>query len=91
MRRHPWLILASTAMLAFLAGCEGLPGASSGSSGTSNPCSTDEVRRTAERFIDAFNRGDLVRLDQLVYQPFSTYATTARESASMPRPTIGTT
>ena len=29
------------------------------------------------RFIDAFNRGDIAQLDQLVYQRFSLYATNA--------------
>jgi hypothetical protein len=77
MRRHRWLILASSSVLVFLAGCQGVAGVTSGSPGTSNPCSTDDVRQVVEHFIDAFNRGDLARLDQLVYQPFSTYATNA--------------
>jgi hypothetical protein len=77
MRRHRWLILASSSVLVFLAGCQGVAGATSGSPGTSNPCSTDDVRQVVEHFIDAFNRGDLAQLDQLVYARFSLYATNA--------------
>jgi hypothetical protein len=77
MGRHRWLILASSSVLVFLAGCQGIAGATSGS-GTSNPCSTNDVRQVVERFIDAFNRGDLAQLDQLVSdQLFSWYSTDA--------------
>jgi ketosteroid isomerase-like protein len=76
--RPRWLILASTSVLVLLAACQGVPGATSGSSGTSNPCSTNDVRQVVERFIDAFNRGDLAQLDQLVSdQLFSWYSTDA--------------
>jgi hypothetical protein len=76
--RPRWLILASTSVLVLLAACQGVPGATSGSSGTSNPCSTNDVRPVVERFIDAFNRGDLAQLDQLVSdQLFSWYSTDA--------------
>jgi len=63
-------------VLVFLAGCQGL--ATSGSPGTSNPCSTSDVHQVVHRFIDAFNRGDLVELDHLVSdQLFVWYATDA--------------
>jgi hypothetical protein len=77
MGRGTWLVLASSSVLVFVAGCQGLPGATTGSPGTSNPCSTNDVRQVVVRFIDAFNRGDIAQLDQLVYQPFSLYATNA--------------
>jgi hypothetical protein len=78
MSRRRWLILASSSVLVLLAACQGVPGATSGSSGTSNPCSTNDVRQVVGRFIDAFNRGDLVQLDQLVSdQLFSWYSTDA--------------
>jgi hypothetical protein len=77
MGRARWLILVSSSALAVLAGCQGGPGAGSASAGTSNPCTTSDIRQVAEHFIDAFNRGDLAQLDQLVYQRFSTYATNA--------------
>jgi hypothetical protein len=75
MSRRRWLILASSAVLVFLAGCQGGVGASSGSPGS---CTTNDVRQVVERFIDAFNRGDLAQLDQLVSdQLFSWYSTDA--------------
>jgi hypothetical protein len=77
MRRHPWLILASSAVLFLTAGCQGLPGARGGSAGTSSPCTTSDVRAVVDGFIEAFNRGDLAQLDRLVYQRYSLYATTA--------------
>jgi len=72
-----WQILASTSVLVLLAGCQGLPDVTAGSSNTSNPCSTSAVRLLVERFIDGFNRGDLAELDQLVYQRYGVYATSA--------------
>jgi hypothetical protein len=78
MSRHRWLILASSSVLVLLAACQGVPGATSGSSGTSVPCSTNDVRQVVERFIDAFNRGNLAQLDQLVSDHlFSWYSTDA--------------
>jgi hypothetical protein len=78
VRSRRWLILASSSVLVLLAACQGVPGATSGSSGTSNPCSTSDVRQVVERFIDAFNRGDLAQLNQLVSdQLFSWYSTDA--------------
>ncbi len=77
MGRRSWLVLASSLVLVFVAGCQGLAGATSGSPGTANPCSTNDVRQVVVRFIDAFNRGDIAQLDQLVYQRFSLYATNA--------------
>jgi hypothetical protein len=85
MRRHRWLILASSSVLVFLAGCQGVAGATSGSPGTSNPCSADDVRQVVEHFIDAFNRGDLAQLDRLVsanrFAWYSTHAPGERYNA----------
>jgi hypothetical protein len=78
MGRRRWLILASGSVLVFLAGCQGVAGATSGSSGTSNPCTATDVHQVVNRFIDAFNRGDLAQLDHLVSdQLFSWYSTDA--------------
>ena len=78
MGRRRWLILASSTVLVFLAGCQGVAGATSGPSATSNPCSTNDVHQVVDRFIDAFNRGDLAQLNQLVSdQLFSWYSTDA--------------
>ena len=78
MGRRRWLILASSSVLVLVAACQGVPGATSGSPGTSNPCSTNDVRQVVERFIDAFNRGDLAQLDLLVTdQLFAWYSTDA--------------
>jgi hypothetical protein len=78
MGRRIWLVLASSSVLVFVAGCQGLAGATTGSPGTANPCSTNDVRQIVVRFIDAFNRGDIAQLDQLVSdQLFSWYSTDA--------------
>src|SRR3984893_18012356 len=78
MPRHRWLILVSSSVLVLLAACQGVPGATSGSSGTSSACSTNDVRQVVGRFIEAFNRGDLAQLNQLVSdQLFSWYSTDA--------------
>jgi hypothetical protein len=78
MGRRRWLILASSSVLVLVAACQGVPGATSGSPGMSNPCSTNDVRQVVERFIDAFNRGDLAQLDLLVTdQLFAWYSTDA--------------
>src|SRR5712692_2026813 len=77
MGRRSWLVLASSSVPVFVAGCQGLAAATSGSPGSANPCSTNDVRQVVVRFIDAFNRGDIAQLDQLVYQRFSLYATNA--------------
>lgn len=79
MGRRIWLMLASSSLLVLPAGCQGLPGeTSSGSSGTTNQCTPPGVRQIVERFTDAFNRGDLAQLDQLVSdQLFSWYSTDA--------------
>lgn len=65
MGRRLWLIVASSVLLVLLAGCQ-IPGATSGSSGTPNQCTPQVVRQVVERFIDAFNRGDIAKLDLLV-------------------------
>jgi hypothetical protein len=46
--------------------------------GATNQCTPDGVRQIVERFTDAFNRGDLANLDQLVSdQRFGWYSTDA--------------
>ena len=78
MSRYRWLSLASSSVILLLAACEGAPLGTSRSAGTLTPCSTNDVRQVVERFIDAFNRGNLVQLDQLVSdQLFSWYSTDA--------------
>ncbi|TMD23747.1 MAG: hypothetical protein E6I99_05350 [Chloroflexi bacterium] len=76
MGRRLWLIVASCTQLVLLAGCQ--VGAASGSPGTPNQCTPQGVRQVVERFIDAFNRGDIAQLDRLVsQQQFVWYATDA--------------
>jgi len=73
--RRLWRVVASGSLLGLLAGCQ-----LAASSASANPtqCSPQEVRQVVERFIDAFNRGDLALLDQLVsQQQFVWYATDA--------------
>jgi hypothetical protein len=73
-----WLVLASCSMLFLTAGCQGLPGATAGSASTSSACTTSDVRAVVERFMDAFNRGDVAQLDPLVSdQLFAWYSTDA--------------
>jgi hypothetical protein len=63
-------------LLVLLAGCQ--VGATSESAGTPSRCTPQVVRQVVERFIDAFNRGDIAQLDQLVSdQLFSWYSTDA--------------
>jgi hypothetical protein len=74
MRRGFWRTVASGLLLGLLAGCQ--VGATSGSPTNANQCTPQGVRQVVERFIDAFNRGDLAQLDQLVsQQQFVWYAT----------------
>ncbi len=71
------LIMASGSFLLLLAGCQ-VPGASSGSAGTPNPCTAPAAHDVVDRFIDAFNRGDIAQLDQLFSaQQFDAYSTDA--------------
>ncbi len=73
-----WRVVASSSLLVLLAGCQGGPGATSGSPGTPSRCTPQDVRQVSERFIDAFNRGDIAQLDQLVStQLFDHYSTRA--------------
>jgi hypothetical protein len=74
MGRRLWPTVAGTALPILLAAWEGgLGDASAGS-----PCSPWEVRQVVGRFVDAFNRGDVAQLDQLVSdQQFVWYATDA--------------
>src|SRR6266853_771160 len=78
MGRYRWLILTGCLLLSLTAGCQGLSEAAAGSASTPSLCTTSDVRVVVERFIDAFNRGDLTKLDQLVSdQLFSWYSTDA--------------
>lgn len=64
-------------VILLLAGCQ-VPGATSGSAGTPNPCTAQAAHDVVGRFIDAFNRGDIARLDQLFSaQQFDVYSTDA--------------
>jgi len=77
MSRYRWTILAICSLL-FLTGCAGLSQGAAGSASTPSPCTPSDVRVVAGRFIDAFNRGDIAQLDQLVStQLFSWYSTDA--------------
>jgi hypothetical protein len=74
MIRGSWRAVASVLLLGLLAGCQ--VGATSGSPATPNQCTSQGVHQVVERFIDAFNRGDIAQLDQLVSkQQFVWYAT----------------
>jgi hypothetical protein len=78
MSRHRWLILAGCSLLFLTAGCGGLSQGAAGSASTPSPCTPSDVRVVVARFIDAFNRGDISQLDQLVSdQLFSWYSTDA--------------
>ena len=77
MGRRLWLIVASSLLLVLLAGCQ-LPGSTSGAPGSAGQCTPDTIHQVVERFVDAFNRGDLAQLDQLVSsQQFVWYSTDA--------------
>lgn len=66
------MIAAISALPILLAGCQGATGRSS------NECTPDGVHQVVERFVAAFNRGDIGQLDQLVSdQRFVWYATVA--------------
>ncbi len=55
-----------------------VPGATSGSAGTPSPCTAQAAHDVVDRFIDAFNRGDIAQLDQLFSaQQFDAYSTDA--------------
>jgi hypothetical protein len=61
-------------VLGLLAGCQ--LAATSASPANPNQCTPHGVRQVVERFIDAFNGGDIAQLDQLVtQQQFVWYAT----------------
>jgi hypothetical protein len=67
-------VVAIGSLLGLLAGCQ--VGAAPGSPTSPNQCTPQGVRQVVERFIDAFNRGDIAQLDQLVSQQlFVWYAT----------------
>jgi hypothetical protein len=71
------LIMASGSFVLLLAGCQ-VPGATSGSAATPNPCTAQAAHDVVDHFIDAFNRGDIAQLDQLVSaQQFDAYSTDA--------------
>jgi hypothetical protein len=79
MSRWLWRVVATgwlLVLLVLLAGCQRLQGATSGS--PPSPCTAQDVRHVVERFIGAFNLGDIVQLDQLVSsQQFVWYSTDA--------------
>jgi hypothetical protein len=90
MGRRLWLIAASCTLLVLLAGCQ--VAATSGSTANPNQCTPQGVHEVVERFIDAFNRGDIAQLDRLVSrQQFVWYATDALGSASTQKPRTGRT
>lgn len=76
MNRRFWLIVTTCGLLVLLTGCQLLT--TSGSPGASKQCTPEGVRQVVERFVDAFNRGDITQLDRLVsQQQFAWYATDA--------------
>jgi hypothetical protein len=76
MSKALWRFVARSSLVILLAGCQA--GATSGSPANPSECTPQEVRQVVERFTDAFNRGDLPQLDQLVSrQHFVWYATDA--------------
>jgi hypothetical protein len=76
MSRRVWRVVAASLLLGLLAGCQLT--ATSRSPASSNACTPQGVREVVERFIDAFNRGDIAQLDRLVsQQQFAWYATDA--------------
>jgi ketosteroid isomerase-like protein len=76
INRRFWLTVATAGLFALLAGCQVVP--TSGSRSTPNQCTPEGDRQVVERFIDAFNRGDIAQLDRLVSQDqFAWYATDA--------------
>jgi hypothetical protein len=77
MGRRLWLVVATSVLLVLLAGCQ-ITGATSGSPSSPGQCTPQTIHQVVERFIAAFNQGDLVQLDQLVSsQQFSRYSTSA--------------
>ena len=77
MSRGLWRVVVSGSLLGLLAGCQ--VAATSGSPANSNQCTPQGVHQVVQRFIDAFNRGDIAQLDSLVSQQpqFVWYATDA--------------
>ena len=76
MTRRLCRVVASSWLLVLLAGCQGSQGATSGSS--PSPCTAEDIRHVVERFINAFNQGDIGQLDRLVSsQQFNWYSTDA--------------
>lgn len=62
MGRPLTAIAGGIAMVVALAGCQLLP---SGTATTTSQCTPDNVHQVVDRFIEAFNRGDVAQLDQL--------------------------
>ena len=76
MSKSLWRIVAYSSLFGLLAGCRVAAG--SGLPANPSQCTSQGVREVVLRFIDAFNRGDLTQLDQLVSQQrFVWYATDA--------------
>ncbi len=66
MSRGLWRVVAGGSLLGLLAGCQ--VAATSRSTANPNPCTPQGVHQVVERFIDAFNRGDIAQLNHLVSQ-----------------------
>lgn len=62
MGRPLTTIAGGIAMVVALAGCQLLP---SGTATTTSQCTPDTVHQVVDRFIEAFDRGDVAQLDQL--------------------------
>jgi len=76
MSRGLCRIVAGGSLFGLLAGCQVT--ATSGSLANPNQCTPQGAREVVERFIDAFNRGNIAQLDRLVSrQQFVWYATDA--------------
>jgi hypothetical protein len=78
MSRRILPTVASGLLLLLLAGCQRAVASSPGSTGAQQECTPQQVHQVVDRFVDAFNRGDIAQLDQLVSsQQFSWYSTDA--------------
>ena len=74
MRSRRWLVFVAGLSLVALTGCQ----ATSQSSSTTSQCTSDRVHQVVGRFVDAFNKGDLAQLNQLVSeQRFGWYSSDA--------------
>ncbi|HEV3097759.1 MAG TPA: nuclear transport factor 2 family protein [Candidatus Dormibacteraeota bacterium] len=80
MTARPFVALAAVALLA------ASPGAAAAlPAWSASPCTESSTRQVVTSFIDAFNKGDAARLDQLVAD-YSQYTTDAPGEFSSPSP-----